>query len=254
MRASMETRRTFSLPAELERSAPRDVGLTAGGRALMVLAWLLLAGAGIAGIALYFEARRQSDAALDFERRGVAATAVVDRLWRKTGEEDKPAFAAFHFDANGARIDGESRLRMSTWRQLRTGSTVPLRYLPENPRRFLVAGERRSRMPFVIPYIVSSILAALALVCLAAVRWQRRLLSEGRPALAVVTAVRKSHGSSDREMVYEFHVLAGTVATGKTAATKAAAVGDRISVVYDPERPTRNKPYPFSLVTLEREW
>jgi hypothetical protein len=254
MRASTETRRTFSLPPELDRSAPRDVGLTTVGRALMVVAWLLVAAAVIAGIALYFEARRQSDAALDFERRGVAATAVVDRLWRKTGEEDKPAFAAFHFEANGARIDAESRLRLSTWRELRIGSSLSLRYLPDNPRRFLVAGERRSRMPFAIPYIVSSVLAALALLCLAAVRWQRRLLSEGRPALAIVTAVRKSHGSSDREMVYEFPVLAGTVATGKTAATKTAAVGDRISVVYDPERPTRNKPYPFALVTLEREW
>jgi hypothetical protein len=257
MRASMETRRTFSLPPELERSAPRDVGLTTGGRALMAVAGLLAAAAVIAGIALYFEARRQSDAALDFERRGVAATAVVDRLWRETGEEDKPAFAAFHFDANGARIDGESRLRMSTWRQLRAGSTVPLRYLPENPRRFLIAGDRRSRMPFAIPYIVSSVLAALALLCLAAVRWQHRLLSEGRPARAVVTAVRKSKGSSEEthtEMVYEFRVLAGTVTTGKAAARKGAAVGTPISVIYDPERPKRNKPYPFSLVTLHREW
>jgi hypothetical protein len=256
MRASTEMRRPFSLPPELERSAPRDVGLTAGGRALIVLAWLLSAAAPGAGIALHFEARRQSDASSDFDRRSVTASAAVDRLWRKTGD-GKPAYAAFHFDANGTRIDGEARMQLSAWRELRTGSTIAVRYLPENPRGFVVAGQRRSRMPFAIPYVVSSILGAIALLCLAPIRWQRRLLSEGRPARAVVTQVKKNKGSkgaSYREIFYEFRVLAGTKATGKAVATTPAEVGSTISVVYDPEQPKRNRPYPFSLVTLKREW
>ena len=61
-------------------------------------------------------------------------------------------------------------------------------------------------------------------LCAAAVRQQRTLLSEGRPASAVVTAVRKhkgSHGAAHREIVYEFPVLAGTIANGKAAAGKA---------------------------------
>ena len=62
MRATTEIRRPFLLPPELERSAPRDVGLTTGGRALILLAWLLAAGAVGAGVALYLEAQRQSDA------------------------------------------------------------------------------------------------------------------------------------------------------------------------------------------------
>ena len=256
MRASTEMRRTFSLPPELERSAPRDVGLTAGGRALIVLAWLLAAAAIGAGVALHFEARRQAHAAADFDRRGVTANAVVDRLWRKTGD-GKPAFAAFHFEANGTRIDGESRMQLSAWRELRTGSTIVVRYLQENPRSFLLAGQRRSRMPFAVPYVVSFILAAFALLCLAPIRWQRRLLSEGRAARAVVTKVKQnkgSHGETHRAMDYQFRVLAGTIATGKGTAPKTAEVGATISVVYDPERPTRNRPYPFSLVTLSREW
>lgn len=246
-----------SLPPALERSAPRDVGLTAGGRALMLMAWLLAAAALAAGVALHLESRRQSEAALDFDQRSVTASAVVDRLWRKTGDEDKPAFAAFHFDANGARINGESRLPLRQWRRLSAGSTVPLSYLPDNPRRFVLAGQRRSRMPLAVPYLVSSALAVLALICGAAVRQQRTLLSEGRPASAVVTAVRKhkdSHGSAHQEMAYEFRVLAGTIAKGKASAGKGTKVGATISVVYDPERPTRNRPYPFSLVTLDSEW
>jgi hypothetical protein len=222
----------------------------------MALAWLLAAVAVVAGIALHLEAQRQLRAASDFDRRAVSANAVVDRLWRKTGD-GKPAYAAFHFDANGARIAGESRMRLAVWRELRTGSTMTVRYLPESPRSFVVAGERRGRLPVVVPYAVSTTLAVAALLCVGAVRRQRVLLSEGRPARAVVTTVKKSkgaHGETHRAMVYQFRVLAGTIATGKGAAGKDSDVGTTISIVYDPERPTRNRPYPFSLVTLKRQW
>lgn len=257
MRGFTESRPAFSLPAELTRSAPRDVALTTGGLALTLVGYLLVLGALVAGVALHLEAQRQSSAALDFERRSVTTTAVVDRLWRKSGD-GKPAFAAFHFDANGVRVNAESRMQPSAWRDLRAGSALPVRYLPDNPRRFAAAGQRRNgRLPFALAYVASFILAAAALLCLATVRWQRFLLCEGRSASAIVTAVRKTKGSSGethREMNYEFRVLAGTVATGKAAATKLAAAGDRINVVYDPEQPKRNRPYPFSLVTLNREW
>jgi hypothetical protein len=250
-------RATLSLLPELQRSAPRDVALTRGGRALMMLAWLLAAAALVAGVALHIESQRQSEAAKDFDQRSVTASAIVDRLWRKSGEDDNPAFAAFHFDAGGTRIDAESRIRLSRWRQLRTGSSVPVRYLPDNPRRFAVAGERRDGLPLAVAYVTSSILAVFAFLCAAAVRKQRILLSEGRSASAVVTAVQKhkgSHGTTHHAMTYEFRVLAGTLATGKATAGKSAEVGTTISVVYDPERPKRNRPYPFSLVTLDREW
>lgn len=255
MPASIELRQTFSPVPELEqRSAPRDVALTTGGRMLVLAAWLLAAGAPAAGVALHEAARRQSNAASDIDRRGVTASAVVDRLWRSSGD-GKPAFAAFHFDAGDIRIDGESRLQPQAWRELRAGSTVPVRYLPDNPARFVVAGERRNRLPFALAYVVAFTLAALALLCAASLRWQRALLSEGRPARAVVKAVRKrhgTHGGTHREMVYEFPLLAGGVATGKASASKSAEVGATLTVVYDPEQPTRNRPYPFSLVTLDR--
>jgi len=251
MRASTR----HSLPPELSRSAPRDVSLTTGGRVLILCAWLLSAGALTAGVALHVEAQHQWKAAADFDRRALITSAEVDRLWRKKGD-GKPAFAAFHFDVDGARIDGESRMQLAVWRELRTGSAVPVRYLPEDPRRFAIAGQRQRRLPFAVAYLVSAGLAALAFLSAVAVRRQRTLLSEGRTAPAVITAVRKlqgSHGKTHREIVYEFPVLAGSIATGKAVAGKTADVGTTISVVYDPEQPRRNRPYPFSLVTLHHD-
>jgi hypothetical protein len=244
-----------TLPAELERSAPRDVGLTAGGRTLAVLAWVLWVGAVAAGAALYLEARRQSISASDFDRRSMTATAVVDRVWRKSGDGN-PTYAAFHFDAGDARIDGESRMQRSVWKELRAGSTLRVRYLPENPRAFLLDGQRRNRLPSGVSLVVSSVLAALALLCGVAVRKQRALLSEGRAACAVVTALKKhkgTHGESHVQMTYEFPSRAGRTVIGKAATGKDTQVGTSIVVVYDPENPARSRPYPFSLVRLDRE-
>jgi len=255
MRAPKVNATTFSLPPELERSAPRDVQLTGGGRALIVAAWLLVAAAFPAGGSLYFEARRQAAEESDMDRRAVSAPAVVDRLWRKAGD-GKPAFAAFHFDVNGVRIDGESRMHLSAWRGLRQGSTVTVRYLPENPRRFVVDGARRNRMPIVLGFFISSLLAGLGVLCAAAVRAQRTLLSEGRPARAVVTGVHKhqtSHGASHRSMQYEFLLLGGPTMKGKAPIGKPAEIGTTIWIVYDPEKPGRNRPYPFPLVTVGQD-
>src|SRR5688572_32385889 len=119
----------FMPPAGLARSAPRDVRLTGGGRVLMALAWLLAAAAIVAGALLYREASRQAAVIAAFDQRGVTTTAVIERVWRKTGD-GKPAFASFHFDAAGTRVHGETRMELDAWRELRAGSHVAVRHLP----------------------------------------------------------------------------------------------------------------------------
>ena len=242
--------RPISPPAGLEGSPPREVRLTGGGRALIVAAWFLGVAAIAAGGALSFEARRQSSAVADMDRRSVTTTAVVDRLWRGSGD-GRPAFAAFHFDATGTRIDGQSRLQVSAWRELRPGSTIRVRYLPDDPSRFTVDGARRNTLPPWLAYFVSSMLAGLAVLCGAAVRSQRTLLSEGRVARATVTKV-DTHGNpkggSHRALHYEFPLLGGGRFSGKAAVASATDVGSTIWIVYDPERPKHNRPYPFTLV------
>jgi hypothetical protein len=89
-------------------------------------------------------------------------------------------------------------------------------------------------------------------LCLFAIQRQRRLLSEGRAAPALVTGHhrhRTSHGTH-RSMTYAFPLLSGGVASGKgRTSNKPPAIGSVICVVYDPESPNRNTVYPLSLVT-----
>ena len=48
-------------------------------------------------------------------------------------------------------------------------------------------------------------------------------------------------------------MLGGPKMKGKAAIGKPAEVGTPICIVYDPERPGRNRPYPFPLVTVSQD-
>jgi hypothetical protein len=52
-------------------------------------------------------------------------------------------------------------------------------------------------------------------------------------------------------MRYEFSVLSGAVVSGRrSSSSKPPEIGSTIWVLYDPERPKLNRPYPLSLVRL----
>jgi len=100
--------------------------------------------------------------------------------------------------------------------------------------------------------VVATGIAAIGVLCLLGINQERRLLSEGRAAPALVTALKTqsgTHGEKHRSMTYEFPLMSGAVASGKSGtSSKPPAVGSVICIVYDPERPGRNKVYPFGLV------
>jgi hypothetical protein len=83
---------------------------------------------------------------------------------------------------------------------------------------------------------------------------QRRLLANGRAALGHVTSHSAEHHGTHgaklgKKFHYEFQLLSG--ATGKGAAGPSKnppAIGGTICVLYDPETPRKNAPYPLSLV------
>jgi hypothetical protein len=249
----LDLQRTFVTPPGLRRSRPRDVVLTAGGRALYAAGFILLAAAIVAGVALYLAAQRQSAERQAFDRDSVTTSAFVTRLWRGSGDP-KPAMVAYRFEAAGAVYEGQSKIRLSAWRALEHGGAIEVRYLPDHPGRSLVAGAERGGLPPWIAFLVAAGLAAGGALCLAGLNGQRRLLMDGRAAPALVTAIVKhssSHGGSHRSIKYTFPLMSGSIATGKSEAPrKPPAVGSVICIVYDPDRPGRSRPYPFPLVRL----
>jgi hypothetical protein len=110
-----------------------------------------------------------------------------------------------------------------------------------------------SRLALTAP-LPAAALAGVGAILLTAIARQRSLLMNGRAAAAIVTALRterNSEGGKHQVMTYEFRLMTGATRTGtRQAPRKAPAIGSVICVIYDPDRPSRNRPYPFSLVRL----
>lgn len=243
-------RRTFVPPLGLDGSRPREVILTVAGKALYLVAIALFVAALGVGIALERMVTRQSEDRQAFAQNGVNVSGEVTRLWRDSGDSKQP-WASYRFEAAGQPYEGRSRIRRSMWQNLRVGSTLGVRYLPHDPRRNVVAGSEPGGIPSWVPLVAGAAFAIGGVACLLLLNSQRRLLMEGRPAPAVVTAQVKhqsSHGAH-RSIKYTFPLLSGAVATGTSdTGRKSPAVGSVICVVYDPDRPRTSLPYPFALV------
>jgi hypothetical protein len=245
----------FMLPPGLDRSTPRHVRLSGGGRALTTVALGLIVASFVVGIAMTRAAARQTDARRLFVSESATADAEILRLWKTSGDDGRH-WAEYRFETPAGSVRGRGTVGTSQWRTLRVGSHVPVRYLRTDPSQSYLSGRGPRAMPPALPWVVASALAGGGFGVLWLVRIERRLLEYGRATAAVVTGhhtQRSSHGTH-RSISYRFPLLSGANATGKSSTTrKAPAVGATIPLLYDPERPTRSRPYPLALVRLARD-
>ena len=237
-------------PAELLRSPPRLVCLTAAGQALAALTVSLLAGAFVSGIWLYVLATRDAARFQQLTSKGVSTQAEVVQLGRTRGKQARRT-VTYWYAAEGQSYRGRTTLGKRDRRKFEIGSRIPVRYLPANPGWSWMHGyEPKGVPPWLVPVVALGLALAAAPIALV-LRGQRRLLAEGRPALARVTQCRRVHGGGHtRSRVhYEFRILSGATRTGSYEVEKnPPPVGSTLVVIYDREEPRRNARYPLSLV------
>jgi hypothetical protein len=241
-----QLQRNWVPPDGLDRARPRDMRATAAGVALVALSGVLFAAALAVAVGLEVLAGRQREVQRLLRDEGSNAHSEVVRLWRSRSKEREP-WASYRFAVDGREIEGAVRLPLTVWGRLAVGSTLEVRYVSSKPEVNQPAEFPRRPMAPVVPYVAGVALAALGTLPLVALRGQRRLLSEGRAAHAIVTRHSKDqHGTVAH---YEFATLGGRIASGKSGPTrKPLAVGDTLCVLYDPENPRANAAYPLPLV------
>jgi hypothetical protein len=243
-----ELQRAFVAPAPLTQSGPRDVELTASGLVLTTVGVLLVALSLAAAIGMHREAQRQAANRRALVEEGVTVTGEVTRLWSNGDDRRR---VAYRFLVDGREYSGRVRVSEARRRTLEVGSPLAVRYVPATPQVHDLGGTPGGTMPVWLPFVVGSLVAGAGVLCLMAIGRQRRLLTDGRVAPAIVTGHRTqktSHGTH-RSLTFQFPLLSGAVASGKSgASSKPPAVGSVICVVYDPEHPARHRPYPMSLV------
>ncbi len=241
-------------PPGISRSTPRPVRLSAGGIAMIVAAILMACG-GVGG-AIAINAQRSSRRARaeHFRENGQTAEGVVTRLWH-TGSEDVQYRVQYRFTADGSPYAGQGNLSRRNWKSLNVNGPIEIRYLPANPRQNRPLNSSSGVAPVWIPYLFGAILLSGSVLFPLILRKQRRLLAEGKPAPAVVTRNRQVYsgeGGSHNEVCYEFPLLAGGTAKGRSN-RRPKPTGTVLCALYDPDNPRRNTLYPMSLVKLDRD-
>jgi hypothetical protein len=249
-RELQDLQRDWTPPPELARGGPREVKLSGGGIAVSVVACLLLLGAIAAAVGLSRVAARQSNETRQLAASGIEAQALVTRHWR-SGGKDSERRVAYWFEYEGRAYEGSARTPRSVWAELEVGSPIRVRFLPGRPEVNHPAGWQRGDMPSWIPAFVAVGLIFPGLLLLYMIRRQIQLLSEGRPAPAIVLGHRRIKGG--KMMQYEFPLPGGGIGKGRGGKSRRpAAVGSTITVVYDRDNPKRNAPYPFDMVRIDR--
>jgi hypothetical protein len=234
-------------PDGLERARPREVRLTSGGRALTMVAGAFFAGAVLAFALLTRQAAQDAADRADLREHGVNASATVTRLWRARSE-NRQTWVAYRFDAGGRSYEGRTRIGAAEWGRLAVGASVPVRYLPDDPRRRSVGGREPRVLNPAVPVLAALGLALFGAVMLLPLRGERRLLAEGRAARARIVAEKKT--GKETVVEYEFAVLSGAHVRGhKKQGMHPRPIGSSAWVLYDPDDPKRSALYPFALVT-----
>jgi hypothetical protein len=241
-----ELARHWTPPDGLQVCRSRQVRWTVAGKTVFALAVVFFVGALAGGVALGVLASRQADEQRLLRNQGVDTQGHVARLWR-SGEHGDERWAAYRFTVQGRAYQGRAELQHAIWKNLQVGSDLAVRYLPSNPAASYPLGREPGPMPLWVPWLVAAALAAMGGLFTLPLRRQRWLLAEGRPAPAVVTR----HTKTDKGTLvhYEFALLSGSIAKGKSGLTrKPTAIGAALCVFYDPDNPRRNAPYPLPLV------
>jgi len=243
------------LPAEVQRCVPRQVALTAAGRAALTAALLLSFGGLLGGALLYVAAERDVALRADVAHHTVSTLGEITSVHRPARRGEAKTEVSYRYLANGRDYVGRAQLRGRESATLEPGGRIPVRFLASSPALSWLPGREPQGVQFWLVPLVSLPLWAAGALSALTLRRQHRLLACGRPALAHVTEtrkVRRSHGHGHHvayQVAFEFHLLSRARRTGSFQVQKdPPTAGSPLVIVYDPDDPQQYARYPLSLV------
>jgi len=249
-----ERAKNWTPPDGLGYSSLRPVRLNGGGKVLVLLAAVLLLGGIVAGLWLDRISRRQGVETELLAEKGLQTQARIVRVWesgdtRRRGKSDSRYRVTYTFDHAGGRYTRSSRVPYVNWQTLREGGTLSVRYLPTQPEISRPVEWEERPVQWWAGILTGGMLMMTGPLLVLPVRKQYLLLAEGRPAPGSIVEL-KAGDKGTLIVKYEFPLLSGAMAKGKTSLRKAPI--EPLCVLYDPDNPRRNALYPMSLVRLAK--
>ena len=236
--------RPAAIPSELTGPLPRKVRSSPGGiqSAFFAAAVVALALAGTSWMAMRGVHEFQNRAALRSE--GVEASGQVTGF-SYAGKHNGILVVQYSFPVNGISFPGKADVPRRLERDVKGSSTLPIRYVPANPAVNHPADWDEPLFSAVVPLMFPILPVAVGIMMLMSDHRERRLLAEGRPAIATITKSHLYGSRAHHYWQYEFRTRDGDIHTGMIPFDDSQQVGESFCVIYLPQNPRRNLPYPL---------
>lgn len=145
----------------------------------------------------------------------------------------------YSFLVDGTQFTGRASMQLQTFR---VSDPLPILYLPSNPSiNHPAAWEEPTALAW-IPFMYQMILVPALLIIALTMRSARRLVAQGRPAVATITDCTY-HQKGGFELKYEFRTDAGESIKGNSPSNDEQKIGASVCVLYLPRNPRRNQVY-----------
>src|SRR5438034_182702 len=144
-------------PDGLGYSSLRPVRLTGSGIAFAAVGVMFLIGGPVLCLFMSTVSRKQEERQTLLREQGVDATAVITRVWRDGGKDDRH-MVAYRFPVADGELESRASAPRRIWTGLHTGAPLAIRYLPGQPDVNHPAEWESSRMPGWLPWFIGPML------------------------------------------------------------------------------------------------
>jgi hypothetical protein len=183
-------------------------------------------------------------------RTELRGSSNVVRGWKEQlspGGRGRDEKLKYSFSVVGQNYTGETRVPIGHLNAVAYSDGLQIRYLPADPNVNHPADWEWTPEWGQIVFI--PLMFGMGLFLLAAVLIERQVVANGIPVNASITAC-SANGKGGYRVTYEFRAEDGTEMQGTGWSASDQEVGSRICVLYLPQNPKRNQPYPGQLVEV----
>jgi hypothetical protein len=229
----------WSAPPELCGATPRQVKWKSGGKACLIYAIVLGVLSIFVGLGIYGHAYQ--DARL--RQEGRQTDGVVTALSKRTSRGTDYYMVQYEARVDGKKLSGESRIPGRIWRQLKTGSPLPVKYVPSDLDDHRAAASTDLEVSYWVSPAAMSLIGLFAVGMYMPLRKEKRLLTAGIPVFGVITQCAKTRPGINL-LKWEFQLPDGSIVKGNATRHFTLSASREVCVLYDPDHPRRNMLYP----------
>jgi hypothetical protein len=234
-------------PRELIGPTPRKAHLFGDGVKFGIIAVSLLALVAVSGLWFCADAIRQIQQRAVLQREGREVVGEITR--QRSGSRISVPSVSYTFTVNGTAFSGWAQMPQNLAGSLRESDHILVRFLPANPainHPDAWAWSVLLNLDWIAVQILFAIIGSVVMVILSR---ERRLASEGRPSVGVVATC----APKDRTfwVKYDFSTEDGRSIKGSGYCWSRQEIGASICVLYLPQNPRRNRPYPLPNFRVE---